>query len=208
MSYPTKKPKYAQIARLLPHKNSFLVSSLSTERNILELFCATGENWVMFKEARADSSNHCFIGVDMDISALAVAQKNGVRAVAADVHRLPFLDNSIDAIYCNSLHHTPDSAGQVVAEAMRVLKPLGVFIGVESWGLLARWALWIILRIPAWIRNRSTYLREIHNERNLLEAWHTLKPLNSILDSYPTMKKRRFLFWIYYTIKKEHPYNG
>jgi 2-polyprenyl-6-hydroxyphenyl methylase/3-demethylubiquinone-9 3-methyltransferase len=68
------------------------------------------------------------VGVDLSSTALAVAADHGVEGVQADVAALPFADDSFDVVVAGEiLEHVTDLAG-TVAEALRVLKPGGLFI--------------------------------------------------------------------------------
>ena len=52
-------------------------------------------------------------------------------AVRADMSRLPLRDDSVDGtLYAASLHYAP--IAQAVAEAARVLRPLGILVAVDS----------------------------------------------------------------------------
>jgi SAM-dependent methyltransferase len=61
------------------------------------------------------------VGVDLNPG------ENNAFVLPGDFHQLVFADDSIDAIYCNSLDHVFD-LGRVVAEIKRVLRPGGIFI--------------------------------------------------------------------------------
>lgn len=63
------------------------------------------------------------------------ARANGVAAtfVAADAERLPFCDESFDAVWGNAILHHLDLA-RAGAELRRVLRPGGVAVFCEPWG--------------------------------------------------------------------------
>lgn len=66
--------------------------------------------------------------VDASAGMLAEARANGLPAVRGDAARLPFRDDSVDAVVVvDALHHFPDRDG-ALAEARRVLRPGGVLV--------------------------------------------------------------------------------
>lgn len=59
----------------------------------------------------------------------------GIRVVAGDGAAMPLADASFDAVVCfTMLHHVPSTVlqDQFLSEAMRVLRPGGVFLGTDS----------------------------------------------------------------------------
>ena len=67
------------------------------------------------------------IGVDISQKILEASRSSFDLGVCADIDRLPFKDNSFDAVTCFSvLHHMYDFKG-LVAEVARITKPGGIF---------------------------------------------------------------------------------
>jgi len=64
---------------------------------------------------------HFAVGIDLEPG------KSNAYVLPGDFHKLVFADNSIDAVYCNSLDHVFDLA-KVVGEVRRVLRPGGIFV--------------------------------------------------------------------------------
>ncbi|MCF6319268.1 MAG: methyltransferase domain-containing protein, partial [Proteobacteria bacterium] len=93
--------------------------------HIIDLGCGTG--WAIPEILK--------LFPDTKISALDFSQamlneidtNNGVDVFCADVHDLPFDDNSVDVVFSNMLLHWSNEQ-DVFAEAMRVLKPGGLLI--------------------------------------------------------------------------------
>jgi len=111
------------------------VRSLQRKAQILELACGTGE---LSATVRAALPEHQLTVSDLSAPYLALAKKrlsgldvDFVRAAAED---LPFKEASQDVVYNVFLMHELPSKvrSKVLAEAMRVLRPGGVFITVDS----------------------------------------------------------------------------
>jgi malonyl-CoA O-methyltransferase len=96
-----------------------------TPAHILDLGCGTG--W-----AHGEILN---IFPDCNITALDFSQEmlnqmpqhNSVKSICADVHDLPFADNSVDIVFANMLLHWSNEA-DVFAECKRVLKAGGLLL--------------------------------------------------------------------------------
>jgi ubiquinone/menaquinone biosynthesis C-methylase UbiE len=96
---------------------------------VLEIGPGLGTDHVQF--ARAGARTYA---VDLTATHLALTRQRfaleglRTRLCRADAERLPFADDSFDAVYSfGVLHHTPDTATAVL-EARRVLRPGGVAI--------------------------------------------------------------------------------
>lgn len=71
------------------------------------------------------------IVADAALGMLQRAASRGVGAVASDAARLPFVDESVDAVLIlDALHHMGDPSS-VIEEAARVLRPGGVLVVLE-----------------------------------------------------------------------------
>jgi SAM-dependent methyltransferase len=73
-----------------------------------------------------------------------VARYANVEVIEADATRLPFADGQFSAVVCMTmLHHQPNPAAQdrLFAEAVRVLRPGGVFCGSDNRGIGLRFHL-------------------------------------------------------------------
>lgn len=121
--------------RLLQRKIEAMLANLPPERGAtlrgLDLGC--GHGWYAVELARR---GYAMTGIDLSrgqvTQAVAYAAEQGVDVELAtyDGKRIPYPDASYDFVYCiNVLHHvtTPQAQAQLVAEAMRVLKPGGRF---------------------------------------------------------------------------------
>jgi 2-polyprenyl-6-hydroxyphenyl methylase/3-demethylubiquinone-9 3-methyltransferase len=87
---------------------------------LVDLGCGGG---LMAPHARRLGYEH--VGVDLTASALAAAASHGVRAVRADVRRVPLRDAAADVVCAGEILEHVTDPDAVVAEACRVLRPGG-----------------------------------------------------------------------------------
>jgi len=96
---------------------------------ILDLGCGPGHYTEALRRAGAT-----VVPVDFDAGELTAAGRPPTGALAADAHRLPVPDRSMDGVFCsNLLEHTRDTQG-VLTEIARVLKPGGwAWVSWTNW---------------------------------------------------------------------------
>jgi ubiquinone/menaquinone biosynthesis C-methylase UbiE len=130
---------------LFKPSHRMLIDALSpADQRILDIGCGTGRFAARVLDTFPDAQ---VWGLDLCPGMLRGAQER-VRAadgrlhvVQGDSERLPFPDNSFDAVTCShSFHHYPNQA-QVVAEMHRVLRPGGQLLIIDGdrdrpWGWL------------------------------------------------------------------------
>jgi SAM-dependent methyltransferase len=93
-------------------------------RRVLDLGCRTGAVTRHFLDGNE------VVGVDVDQHALERASELGIEPVWADVEEpLPFPDASFDAVVAGELLEHVRFPDELVAEARRLLRPGGVFVG-------------------------------------------------------------------------------
>lgn len=68
------------------------------------------------------------VGVDLSAAALAIAAQHGVEPVHASAESLPFPDRSFDVVVAGEILEHVEDLGATVAEALRVLRPGGLFV--------------------------------------------------------------------------------
>lgn len=110
-------------------QHSFTLLDLRPGQRILEIGCGTGE------DARAMAQRvvpgGCVVAMDGSKQMLAVAQQRAegcalpVEFQLADVHRLPFADDSFDASRADRMFMHLESPAQALSEMMRVTRPGG-----------------------------------------------------------------------------------
>ena len=98
---------------------------------VLDIGCGTGTHLAVYADTSAE-----LYGVDLSPSMLAHATARlGDRAglLVADARALPFPDATFDLVIAASILHElePSTAGQVVEEVRRALRPDGRFLVVE-----------------------------------------------------------------------------
>jgi ubiquinone/menaquinone biosynthesis C-methylase UbiE len=90
---------------------------------VLDVGCGTGT-----VAGQLQQCGYAVWGVDGSPEMLAVAQRKGVRGVAAPATLLPFADDSFDgAVTVATLHHVaaPDAVAATIQEMVRVIRPGG-----------------------------------------------------------------------------------
>jgi 2-polyprenyl-6-hydroxyphenyl methylase/3-demethylubiquinone-9 3-methyltransferase len=105
------------------------------------------------------------VGIDLSSAALAQAAQHGVRAVRADVLRIPLPDSCADVVVAGEiLEHLPDLAG-AVSESCRILRPGGLLVidSLAATRLCRFLAITVAKRVPGGIR------RGIHDPALLVD---------------------------------------
>lgn len=101
----------------------------------LELGCGEGANLVHLLRALPEDQRPTFFAIDFShAKARFAAEATGARCLRADAARLPFADDSFDAVLIRDLLHHVPSRRAVLAEALRVLRPGGALTIVEPNG--------------------------------------------------------------------------
>jgi SAM-dependent methyltransferase len=109
----------------VPERIPFIRQALGAPgKRILDLGCRTGALTRHFLDGNQ------VVGVDVDRVALAAAAQLGIDTVLADIEQpLPFPDEDFDAVVAGELLEHVRFPDNVVAEAVRVLRPGGVLVG-------------------------------------------------------------------------------
>jgi ubiquinone/menaquinone biosynthesis C-methylase UbiE len=127
-----------------PAHRMLLAALRPNENDILDIGCGTGAFAARLLESRPEAT---VCGLDLSEGMLAQCEerlrqaRGRLRLVRGDSQRLPFADNSFDAITCShSFHHYPRQ-DMVVSEMHRVLRPGGRLFIIDGdrdriWGRL------------------------------------------------------------------------
>jgi ubiquinone/menaquinone biosynthesis C-methylase UbiE len=109
--------------------------------HVLDLGCGPG-----FAAAAAQARGAVPVGLDFSAAMVALARRAnpGLRFDEGDADRLPFVENSFDAVVANfAVHHMADPV-RALSEARRVLRP-GCRIALTSWAAPGENPPWKIL---------------------------------------------------------------
>jgi ubiquinone/menaquinone biosynthesis C-methylase UbiE len=90
--------------------------------SLLDVGCGTGRSQAVYREHSAR-----YTGIDLSLASLALARRRdpASRWLQADACRLPFGDESFDAVAFSSVLHHLSTPHPALAEARRVLRPGG-----------------------------------------------------------------------------------
>lgn len=107
-----------------PERSALFREWIGRGRRVLDLGCRTGA----LTQAYVDGNE--VVGVDVDRGALAEAAKLGIETVWADVDEpMPLPDASFDVVVAGELLEHVRFPDRLVAEALRLLRPGGHFLG-------------------------------------------------------------------------------
>lgn len=102
-------------------------AALEGRRRILEVGCGPGDD-----ARRLAAGGHEVTAVDVEASEGWSLDSHGVTFIEGSAERLPFADDSFDAVLeRDALHHIAEP-GRVLREIRRVLRPDGVAVIVEA----------------------------------------------------------------------------
>ena len=108
----------------VPERIPIFKEAIGEGHKVLDLGCRSGALTEHFLDGNE------VVGVDVDEAALAKAEERGITPVVADVEeRLPFEDESFDAIVAGELFEHLGFPETLVDEVHRVLEPGGVLVG-------------------------------------------------------------------------------
>ena len=108
----------------VPERIPLFQAAVGCGRRVLDLGCRSGALTRHFLEGNE------IVGVDVDRTALDRAAALGIEPVLANVEEpLPFEDESFDAVVAGELLEHVRFPDALVAEARRVLRRRGVFVG-------------------------------------------------------------------------------
>ena len=102
----------------------FLKKSLREDAKILDAGCGTGGTMIYLEKVGFKN----IVGVDESLEALKYCRKRNLKNIKlASVNKLPFKDESFDAVIClDVLYHKGVQSKKALSEFKRVLKPKGL----------------------------------------------------------------------------------
>lgn len=106
-------------------KKAFQIIQASGATSVLEVACGIGVDYPLYRDA-----DIAYFGVDITQKFIEEAQRRGVPCKVANALKLPFENNSYDAIYCKDLllHLPPNDWKRVLKEMARVARKIIVVI--------------------------------------------------------------------------------
>lgn len=132
---------FKKIRNYLPNDHSkrqslnFYIQKLRNEfansPKVLDLGCGDGNSINIFKQIYPEIIWH---GIDVEDSPEVRRRTNDYESILTfDGINLPYSNNFFSLIYCNQVLEHVRFPDKLIAEAFRVLKPNGVFIGAVSY---------------------------------------------------------------------------
>jgi len=107
-----------------PERSALFRDWIGAGKRVLDLGCRTGAL------ARAYVPGNEVVGADVDREALALAAQAGLETIWADLDEpLPFEDESFDVVVAGELLEHLRFPERLAADARRVLRPGGAFLG-------------------------------------------------------------------------------
>lgn len=97
--------------------------------NVLSLLSVGCRDCGELDEIRLDRPEIALQGVDLLEDHVDRSRANGYEAIVGDIHKLPFADQSWDAVYCSQTLEHSHTPSQAAGELFRVARK-AVFIGV------------------------------------------------------------------------------
>jgi SAM-dependent methyltransferase len=165
-------------------------------RRVLDLGCRYGAL------TRAYVEGNDVVGVDVDRDALAEAAKLAIETVWADVDEpLPFPDESFDAVVAGELIEHLRDPERLVAEARRVLRPGGTFVGSVPNFFRLRNRLAMLVGRPLDHDPTHLHIFAPHDVEKLMRGWDGLQ-LYFLASRFLRLSPRLFANIVVFSARK------
>lgn len=195
---------YAKYAQLITFKARFFARNIRpSDQTIVELLSGPGANLDVMQSFGVLKGKRV-VCIDLDRESLESCRQKGYEVINCDVNKMSLPNESVDVVLCNSFHHIPSQAENVIRnKVLPCLKKGGRLIGVEADGILPSFIVWIIGHLPRVMIDRSLLLREIFNERREL-ALFLQSPFRAKLEAMGVsqVQIKKTPFYIYYMLEK------
>lgn len=139
-----------------------MLSRVRTNGRILDNGCGIG---LLFDKVRSGQ----VVGLDISSEMLKVASKKSDRLIRGNSQQLPLKDNSFDVVFCRSLIHHLPRPELAVREIVRILRPEGQAVFVDTNTSL-------LSALPRKIANLGGHFSEEHKNLNRSKMERLLKP--------------------------------
>jgi hypothetical protein len=170
----TDKEWYKNYDKIVDFKKKDILKNINnldgSNDNLVEYLSSSGELITYLKEhSKVNIKN--YIAVDLDYFALKELSESdpSILSICCDATVNIFQENSISIATSNSIHHIPDFTKSFYSDINRILTKDGIFIGIESQGLLSKIVINIVSILPKKIIPYA--IKEIHTERFDIKKW-------------------------------------
>jgi ubiquinone/menaquinone biosynthesis C-methylase UbiE len=202
----TDKDWYTNYDKIVDFKKKDILKILNSNKNskgnLVEYLSSSGELITYLKDnAKINLSN--FIALDLDFYALKeLAERDpSIITICSDATVNIFQDNSISIATSNSMHHIPDYTKAFYKDVTNILEKDGIFVGIESQGILSKIIINIISILPKKIIPYS--IKEIHTERHDIKKWLKKSIYERLEESnINSFSIKSYLFHCRYVINK------
>ena len=170
----TDKDWYIKYNEIIDFKNKEFVAlcdqCTAVKDTLVEQLSSSG-SLIKYVKEKGLSKYKYYVAIDLDYYALRDLVKNDktILAICCNAKEQIFSENSISCVISNSVHHIPDDTSIFYKNVCYSLVPNGLFVGIESQGVYAKFIVTIISFFPKIII--PYFLKEVYNERHLLLRW-------------------------------------
>lgn len=124
---------------------------------VLDVGCGAGAMTIALKRERPDLE---IIGIDKSREGIKIAKdkKSQVKFLVGDINKLPFKDQTFDAVVCHHVLEHLEEPKKPIKEINRVLKKRGIFYSITPLEGNPSTLHWLFYKIPGYRDLRIKYL--------------------------------------------------